>query len=89
MPVEIAFWSREDFREHGLERLIPKDEDWEVLQEVEGEGRVGRIRVVNIVGAEVYPCGGTHVGFTDECGKVTVRKVGRSKGTSRVSYAVD
>jgi Ser-tRNA(Ala) deacylase AlaX len=88
MPVEIDFWSRDDFKKNGLERLIPGDDDWNMLAEVEGESRIGKIRVVNIVGAEVYPCGGTHVDFSDECGPVTVKKVGRSKGTSRVSYAV-
>ncbi len=89
MPVEIEFWSKDDFRQHGLERLLPGDEDWDALEEVEGEDRKGKIRVVNVVGAEVYPCGGTHVDFTDECGKVTVRKISRQKGTSRVSYAVE
>jgi Ser-tRNA(Ala) deacylase AlaX len=89
MPVEVDFWSKEDFKLAGLERLLPSNDDWESLAEPEGEGRVGKIRVVNIVGAEVYPCGGTHVDFSDECGKVTVRKIGRTKGTSRVSYAVD
>jgi len=91
MPVEVQFWSKDDFREHGLERLIPDDETWEAIKETdrEEEERLGRIRVVNIVGAEVYPCGGTHVEHTGECGKVTVRKIGRQKGTSRVGYAVD
>lgn len=88
MPVEVQFWSKEDFRSHGLERLIPGDQEWEAIAEQGGE-LDGKIRVVNIVGAEVYPCGGTHVGTTEECGKVTVRKIGRSKGNSRVSYAVD
>ncbi len=78
MPVEIDFWDEGDFRKEGLERLIP-------------EGRVpegGKWRVVKIVGAEVYPCGGTHVERTDLCGNVGVRKISRQKGTSRVSYNV-
>ena len=79
MPVEIDFWDEEDFRREGLERLIPKDVD--VAQ---GE----KFRVVRIVGAEVYPCGGTHVDTRDLCGKVTVRKISRQKGTSRVGYNV-
>ena len=79
MPVEIDWWSEDDFRANGLERLIP-----EKSQVAPGE----KLRVVKIVGAEVYPCGGTHVDTTDLCGKTTVKKIGRSKGTSRVSYTV-
>ncbi|KAK5175877.1 uncharacterized protein LTR77_001017 [Saxophila tyrrhenica] len=88
MPVEVQFWSKDDFKSHDLERLIPGDEEWDAIAETELP-RKDKIRVVNIVGAEVYPCGGTHVGETGECGKVTVRKIGRSKGTSRVGYNVD
>ena len=79
MPVEIEWWDAADFRRRGLERLIP------------GAGLVPegeKFRVVNIVGAEVYPCGGTHVDTTDLCGETKVRKISRSKGQSRVSYAV-
>jgi Ser-tRNA(Ala) deacylase AlaX len=47
-----------------------------------------KFRVVRIVGAEVYPCGGTHVDSTDLCGGTVVKKISRSKGNSRVSYAV-
>ncbi|KAF2222233.1 Threonyl/alanyl tRNA synthetase [Elsinoe ampelina] len=80
MPVEIDWWSEEDFRREGLERLIPeamRGKEWEE-----------KLRVVRIVGAEVYPCGGTHVHTTDKCGKTTVKKISRSKGNSRVSYTV-
>ncbi|KAK3951647.1 Threonyl/alanyl tRNA synthetase [Pseudoneurospora amorphoporcata] len=80
MPVEVDFWDEEDFRKNGLERLIP---DRSLTQPGE------KFRVVKIVGAEVYPCGGTHVDTTDLCGKTTVKKISRSKGTSRVSYNVD
>ncbi|KAL7794311.1 Threonyl/alanyl tRNA synthetase [Trichoderma ceciliae] len=80
MPVEIDFWTEDDFRREGLERLIP---DQSLLPPGES-----RFRVVRIVGAEVYPCGGTHVDTTDLCGPTTVKKIGRSKGISRVSYTV-
>ncbi|KAJ3489898.1 hypothetical protein NLG97_g5898 [Lecanicillium saksenae] len=80
MPVEIDFWDAEEFRREGLERLIP---DSSFL--APGETK---FRVVKIVGAEVYPCGGTHVDTTDLCGETTVRKISRAKGISRVSYAV-
>lgn len=81
MPVEIDFWDEDDFRREGLERLIPSDE---AIKLPAGE----KYRVVKIVGAEVYPCGGTHVDTTDLCGKVGVRKISRQKGNSRVSYNV-
>ncbi|KEF56436.1 alanyl-tRNA synthetase [Exophiala aquamarina CBS 119918] len=81
MPVEIDFWDEHDFRKNGLERLIPTEEGVKLAP---GE----KYRVVRIVGAEVYPCGGTHVDATDQCGKVGVKKISRSKGTSRVSYNV-
>lgn len=79
MPVEIDWWDAEDFRRHGLERLIP-----DPSLAPPGE----KFRVVNIVGAEVYPCGGTHVETTDLCGETRVKKISRSKGQSRVSYTV-
>ncbi|KAF3897328.1 Alanyl-tRNA synthetase [Trichophyton interdigitale] len=79
MPVEIEWWGEDDFRSRGLERLIP-----DPTLVPPGE----KSRVVNIVGAEVYPCGGTHVDTTDLCGQTTVKKISRSKGTSRVSYTV-
>lgn len=81
MPVEVDFWTEDDFRANGLERLIPSGEGVKLAP---GE----KYRVVKIVGAEVYPCGGTHVDTTDQCGKVGVKKISRSKGNSRVSYTV-
>lgn len=80
MPVEIDFWTEDDFRREGLERLIP---DRRLLPPGED-----RFRVVRIVGAEVYPCGGTHVDTTDLCGSTAVKKIARGKGISRVSYTV-
>jgi len=79
MPVEVAWWDEEEFVKRGLERLIP---DRSLV--APGE----KFRVVNIIGAEVYPCGGTHVDTSDLCGETKVKKISRSKGTSRVSYNV-
>lgn len=79
MPVEIAWWDEDDFRKAGLERLIP-----DPSLAPPGE----KFRVVHIVGAEVYPCGGTHVDTTDLCGETKVKKISRSKGQSKVSYTV-
>ncbi|KAL1843348.1 hypothetical protein VTK73DRAFT_2864 [Phialemonium thermophilum] len=51
MPVRVDWWDEDDFRRRGLERLIPPP----------GTAPPGeKFRVVEIVGAEVYPCGGTH-----------------------------
>ncbi|KAI5864864.1 ThrRS/AlaRS common domain-containing protein [Durotheca rogersii] len=79
MPVEIDWWDEGDFRDNGLERLIP---DRKAMGMADDE----KFRVVKIVGAEVYPCGGTHVDSTELCGRTSVKKISRAKGTSRVSY---
>lgn len=81
MPVEIEWWTEADFVANGLQRLVPQDKSLVAPGE--------KFRVVRIVGAEVYPCGGTHVDSTKGCGKTTVRRISRQKGVSRVSYAVD
>lgn len=95
--VRVEWWTKQDFRDKSLERLLPGDDVWRELGEYvnkvgkpvsNGESDT-RIRMVNIVGAEVYPCGGTHVPTTKGCGKVGVRKISRQKGMSRVSYNVD
>ncbi|KAI1098186.1 ThrRS/AlaRS common domain-containing protein [Jackrogersella minutella] len=80
MPVEIDWWDENDFRVNGLERLIPDRRAMGMTDE--------KFRVVKIVGAEVYPCGGTHVDSTELCGKTNVRKISRAKGVSRVSYVL-
>ncbi|GJD02575.1 alanyl-tRNA synthetase [Colletotrichum higginsianum] len=79
MPVRVDFWDEDDFRRRGLERLIPD-------RSLAPPG--GKFRVVEVVGAEVYPCGGTHVDSTDLCGETVVKKISRSKGRSKVSYAL-
>ncbi|KAK8048904.1 putative alanyl-tRNA synthetase [Apiospora phragmitis] len=81
LPVEIGWWDEADFRTRGLERLIP---DRRAMGMADDE----KFRVVDIVGAEVYPCGGTHVDSTRLCGQTNVRKISRAKGNSRVSYVL-
>ena len=78
MTIEVEFWTWEQFDENG----VSNRPDREMANEE------GKFRVVRIQGCEVYPCGGTHVKSTGECGKTTVKKITRSKGTSRVSYSV-
>lgn len=77
LKVEVEWWEPADFEREGVEAPDP-------ALVVDGE----RFRVVRIVGAECYPCGGTHVADTGMCGKVVVKKISRSKGVSRVSYAL-
>lgn len=77
LDVGIEWWDRERFQREGLLRLVPEGE-------MPGEGW----RVVRIRGAECYPCGGTHVATTAECGETVVRKIARKAGVSRVSYAL-
>ncbi|KAI1774818.1 ThrRS/AlaRS common domain-containing protein [Hypoxylon cercidicola] len=81
MPVEIDWWDESDFQANGLERLIP---DRKAMGMTDDE----KFRVVKIIGAETYPCGGTHVDSTQGCGKTNVKKISRAKGTSRVSYVL-
>jgi Ser-tRNA(Ala) deacylase AlaX len=72
MAVEVDWWTEEDFLRCGC--AMPDS------------SIIPPYRVVKIVGAEVYPCGGTHVHDTSKCGPITVKKISRSKGTSKVSY---
>ena len=39
----------------------------------------GRVRLIQVEGVDLQPCGGTHVGRTGEIGRVSVRKI-ESKG---------
>ncbi|KAL2179025.1 Threonyl/alanyl tRNA synthetase [Thermothelomyces heterothallicus CBS 202.75] len=81
MAVEIEWWDEDDFRANGMGRQIP---DRAAMGLADDE----KFRVVRIVGAETYPCGGTHVQSTKLCGKTVVKKISRSKGTSRVGYTL-
>ncbi|KAB8292357.1 hypothetical protein EYC80_008096 [Monilinia laxa] len=82
LPVEIEWWDEGDFAANGMEDMMPD-------REAMGMTGEEKFRVVRIVGAGTYPCGGTHVNSTRECGKTSVKKITRSKGTSRVGYTLD
>jgi Ser-tRNA(Ala) deacylase AlaX len=81
LPVEIDWWDEAGFKANGMERLIP---DRKAMGMTEDE----KFRVVKIIGAEAYPCGGTHVDSTQLCKKTTIRKISRAKGISKVGYNV-
>ncbi|KAK7570080.1 Threonyl/alanyl tRNA synthetase [Phyllosticta citricarpa] len=77
LPVKVFWWTENEMREKCV--FMPA-----TMTAPEGE----LLRAVDIVGAGAYPCGGTHVASTKLCGKIVVRKISRSKGTSRISYEV-
>ncbi|KAJ5887387.1 hypothetical protein N7495_007428 [Penicillium taxi] len=77
LPVKIYFWNEAELREKCA--VVPG-----AVAIPEGE----LVRAVDIVGAGAYPCGGTHVSDTRKVGKVTIKKISRSKGNSKVSYTI-
>lgn len=77
-PVKIHWWTLDEL----LEKCTGVTEGFE-LPEGEVMGRV-----VEMEGLGSYPCGGTHVRDCSQVGKIEVKKISRSKGTSRVSYRV-
>ncbi|PGH17604.1 hypothetical protein AJ79_00965 [Helicocarpus griseus UAMH5409] len=77
LPVKVYWWNEAELREKCA--VVP-----DAVAIPEGE----LVRAVDIVGAGAYPCGGTHVPDTGKVGKVTVKKISRSKGNSKVSYVV-
>lgn len=87
LPVQVDWWDAAEFRRQGLERLLPPPPAPGSSAPPLPPGH--KFRVVRIVGADVYPCGGTHVDSTDLCGETKVKKISRSKGQSRVSYTVE
>ncbi|KAI8943676.1 hypothetical protein NX059_001661 [Plenodomus lindquistii] len=76
LQVSIHYWTEEEARSRcsGVLGDVKGDEDG--------------VRVVQIGEVGSYPCGGTHVVRTGECGKVVVRGIKRQKGVSKVSYEV-
>ncbi len=76
LPVKIHFWDEERAR----------TECTGVLESFR-QGEEG-VRVVEIGEVGSYPCGGTHVRSTRECGRVVVRGMKRQKGVTKVGYEV-
>lgn len=44
---------------------------------------LGRVRVIDIEGVDLQPCGGTHVGNTAEIGRVVVTKIEKKSASTR------
>lgn len=76
LGVAIHFWDEERARREctGVLESFKQDDDG--------------VRVVAIGDAGSYPCGGTHVKSTKECGKILIRNIKRQKGITKVSYEV-
>ncbi|KAL8941790.1 MAG: hypothetical protein Q9216_002028 [Gyalolechia sp. 2 TL-2023] len=77
-PIKIHWWS--------MEELLEKCNGVAGGFELPAGEVVGR--VVEMEGLGSYPCGGTHVQDCSQVGKIEVKKISRSKGSSRVSYRV-
>ncbi|KAK8195570.1 Threonyl/alanyl tRNA synthetase [Phyllosticta capitalensis] len=77
LAVKVYWWTEKEMREKCV--FVA-----ESMTAPEGE----LLRAVDIETAGAYPCGGTHVASTKLCGNIVVRKISRSKGTSRISYEV-
>ena len=53
------------------------------VQPPRSESGLGRIRVLEIEGADLQPCGGTHVANTAEVGRVVVTKIEKKSAMTR------
>jgi alanyl-tRNA synthetase len=48
--------------------------------------RTGELRLIEIEGFDLTPCGGTHAGRTGEVGLIAVRSFERAKGLTRIDF---
>jgi len=46
-------------------------------------------RVVNFAGFSISGCGGTHVNFASEIGKIIIRKIKSNQGKTKIAYMVE
>ena len=49
-------------------------------------GREGELRLIEIEGFDLTPCGGTHAGRTGEVGMIAMRSFERAKGLTRIDF---
>ncbi len=71
IPVRAYFVAPEDVHRLHLRKLPTKGE---------------RTRIVEVVGVDLSPCGGTHVRATGQIGAVKLRRLERYKGGTRVEF---
>jgi len=79
LPVKLYWYKPEELAEKG----VITAEGMPIVT-----GFDGNVRVVDIVGAGAYPCGGTHTQATDQVGEIVVKGIKRQKGISKVSYSI-
>ncbi|KAI6782672.1 Alanyl-tRNA editing protein AlaX-M-like protein [Emericellopsis cladophorae] len=77
LPIQVKWWTMEESRARCW--CIPEEL---VLEEDE------KARAVDVPGLGAYLCGGTHMKTTGGVGKIEVKKISRSKGSSKISYAM-
>jgi alanyl-tRNA synthetase len=70
-PVQISFRPAEDVQQLDLRKPSYRE---------------GDIRLVEVEGFDLSACGGTHVSRTGGVGIITIRKVERAKGLTRVEF---
>lgn len=76
LEVKVDWWDVDTARSRGV--ALPEGT-------VETEDN---IRVVDVVGAGAYACGGTHLPETRDIGGIVVRKISRQKGITKISYEI-
>ncbi|KAL2820023.1 major facilitator superfamily domain-containing protein [Aspergillus granulosus] len=81
IPVRVSWWEAAE-----VQARIDELNMAEGMQEA--VGAMGKVRVAEIGDVDANPCGGTHVEHTGKTGEIKIRKIGRQKGVTRVSYEV-
>lgn len=79
LPVKLYWFKPEELEENGV-FMAPG------MPIVAGPD--GKVRVVDIVGAGGYCCGGTHTADTSLVGDVVIKGIKRQKGISKISYTL-
>ena len=79
LPIELSWYKPEELKDNG----VILAEGMPIVT-----GNDGKVRVVDIVGAGAYPCGGTHVPDTSVVRKIVVKGIKRQKGNSKISYSI-
>lgn len=79
LPVKLYWYKPEELAENG----VITAEGIPIVAGVDGN-----VRVVDIVGAGAYPCGGTHVPSTSHVGEIVIKGIKGKKGITKISYSV-
>jgi Ser-tRNA(Ala) deacylase AlaX len=77
LPIMTSWWEESQVQKASLNMV-------EGLQ----LGKNGLVRIAEIGNIDANPCGGTHVAHTGLTGPITIRKIARQKGVTKLSYEV-